>query len=52
MRGVLIVEEMAGRLKVAPKTVHDWRAIGKLRRSKAGTQWHFPGSDLQNLADP
>jgi excisionase family DNA binding protein len=52
MNGVLTVEEVAARLKVAPKTVRDWLATGKLQGFKAGKLWRIPERALESFTVP
>jgi excisionase family DNA binding protein len=43
----LTVDEVAARLRVAPKTVRRWCASGQLKASRAGRPWRIKPADLE-----
>lgn len=47
MRELLTPEEVAEKLKVAPKTVRDWLRERKLRGLKLGNEWRVREEDLE-----
>lgn len=43
----LTVDEVAAKLRVAPKTVRRWCASGQLRALRAGRPWRIKSADLE-----
>jgi len=51
MQEVLTPEEVAGRLKMSPRTVRDWLRKGHLTGIKLGKEWRVRESDLEAFVE-
>jgi excisionase family DNA binding protein len=48
---VLTAQEVAEKLRVTPKTVHNMAASGTLPAFRVGRLWRFNAKDVQNLVE-